>query len=352
MPRLPFYLADAFVVKEAGAAPQVHAGGGGGGGSGPATAPPQAGAGGAAAPSGNPAAAVLIPPGLAAASFPHAALAAEFNQAETAFVVLPGEDEKTERKEKGAAAPTFGLRWFTPTAEVVMCGHATLGAAAALADAGWLPPGGTVAFDTLSGRLVVRRGAAEEEAGGGTDRPPTTFLTLDLPVRPPTDALPACAPSLIAAALTSPAAVVKSAFSAALGYLALEIAGGPAAVSALAPSSAALLAAAPRETTPLKGLIVLSVEEKGGGKGAHPAVYWRFFGPWIGIPEDAATGSAAAVVGPWLVGRKLVASAFRARQLSPRGGEMGVEVVEGVDGTGVVKLGAGVCVRVRGEMWV
>ena len=351
MPRLPFYLVDAFVVEAAAAAAAAAPAGC----AEPPPAAPTAPTGPPPLPSGNPAAVVLLPPGTPPLT--HSALAAEFNQAETAFVEL-GEGEE------GGRPSSFGLRWFTPTAEVVMCGHATLAAAGALAEAGRLPPGGEVGFDTLSGRLLVRRGEREEgegegegEDGAGGCGPPTTALTLDLPARPPTDALPACADALVAAVLApaSPAiVVVATAFNAALGYLAVEISGGPHAIAALAPSPAALLAAAPPGASPLCGLVVVSLDRDGGA-------CWRFFGPWIGIPEDAATGSAAAVVGPWLVGRGLVggggggarapgsSSSFRARQLSGRGGAMEVGLVEGGR---AVRLGARVCVRVSGEVRV
>ena len=72
------------------------------------------------------------------------ALAAENNQAETAFLL------------KTADPARFGLRWFTPAVEVPLCGHATLAAAHLLF--GDLAPSLTqVVFDTLSGPLSVHR---------------------------------------------------------------------------------------------------------------------------------------------------------------------------------------------------
>ena len=66
-------------------------------------------------------------------------VAAEMNLAETAFVVPGGE--------------AFGLRWFTPTVEVGLCGHATLASAHALWESGRVPQNALIAYETLSGIL-------------------------------------------------------------------------------------------------------------------------------------------------------------------------------------------------------
>ncbi|HWW27949.1 MAG TPA: PhzF family phenazine biosynthesis isomerase, partial [Caulobacter sp.] len=72
------------------------------------------------------------------------ALAAENNQAETAFLL------------KTADPARFGLRWFTPTLEAPICGHATLASAHALfEEMGVDAP--RLTFDTLAGELTVRR---------------------------------------------------------------------------------------------------------------------------------------------------------------------------------------------------
>src|SRR6202012_6239249 len=72
------------------------------------------------------------------------ALAAENNQAETAFLLRTADPAR------------FGLRWFTPALEVPLCGHATLASAhALLAEMG--APGPRILFETLSGPLTVTR---------------------------------------------------------------------------------------------------------------------------------------------------------------------------------------------------
>ena len=92
---------------------------------------------------GNPAAVVVSPEPLAPETMQ--AIAEENNLAETAFVVPRGDGD-------------FDLRWFTPTLEVDLCGHATLAAAYALLLRG--DAAGVVRFHSASGHLTVT-----EEAG-------------------------------------------------------------------------------------------------------------------------------------------------------------------------------------------
>jgi predicted PhzF superfamily epimerase YddE/YHI9 len=70
-------------------------------------------------------------------------LAGEMNLSETAFLVREGE--------------VFRLRWFTPKAEVTLCGHATLASAHILWEQGILKPDQQAHFETLSGRLTATR---------------------------------------------------------------------------------------------------------------------------------------------------------------------------------------------------
>src|SRR4051794_37689576 len=92
---------------------------------------------------GNPAAVVLLERELDDAA--RQAIAMEFNLAETAYV---------RRRDDGA----WELRWFTPTREVDLCGHATLAAAHALWEWGAAPAGSTIRFATCrSGELRCSR---------------------------------------------------------------------------------------------------------------------------------------------------------------------------------------------------
>ena len=97
------------------------------------------------------------------------AVAAELDLAETAFLLRKGDD--------------FGLRWFTPTVEVPLCGHATLASAHAIWEAGRSDPEATLRFQTKSGLLEARRQGDS--------------IWLDFPALPPSPA--AAPPGLIEA---------------------------------------------------------------------------------------------------------------------------------------------------------
>src|SRR5512134_3809317 len=111
------------------------------------------------------------------------AVAGEMNVAETAFLV---------RRDDGA----FDLRWFTPTVEVDLCGHATLASAHVLWETGRLAAGETARFHTKSGLLTaVRRG---------------DWIELDFPATP--DEPAAAPPGLVESLGASPRYVGKSVF--------------------------------------------------------------------------------------------------------------------------------------------
>jgi len=200
------------------------------------------------------------------------AIAAENNLAETAFLVPEAAD--------------YRLRWFTPTTEVPLCGHATLASAAVVMER--LQPGRSrVVFHTASGPLTVTRA----DAG----------YVMDFPARP---ASAVAAPAGLAQALgIIPVEVFDDSFN----YLALlECA---AAVRGLAPDMA-LLARLDRS-----GVIVTAP-----GDGTYDFVS-RFFAPAKGIPEDPVTGGAHCTLAPYWAAR-LGRAVFRAFQASPRGGEI------------------------------
>ncbi|MDQ8738650.1 PhzF family phenazine biosynthesis protein [Paenibacillus sp. LHD-38] len=88
-------------------------------------------------------------------------VAAEMNLSETAFVV-PGEE-------------SYGLRWFTPTVEVDLCGHATLATAHILWESGRLPHGEPARFMTRSGLLTAKQSG--------------TWIDMDFPAEPPVAAV-------------------------------------------------------------------------------------------------------------------------------------------------------------------
>src|ERR1700693_5511445 len=93
---------------------------------------------------GNPAAVCLLPEPCAHSWMQ--LVAREMNVSETAFLL---------RRDDG-----FGLRWFTPTVEVDLCGHATLASAHFLWEEGHLKPDQAARFHTRSGVLMAERKGA------------------------------------------------------------------------------------------------------------------------------------------------------------------------------------------------
>ena len=200
------------------------------------------------------------------------AIAAENNLAETAFLVPDGGD--------------YRLRWFTPTTEVPLCGHATLASAAVVMER--LEPGRSrVVFHSASGPLTVNR------VGAG--------YVMDFPVRP---SEPVRAPPGLADALgTVPIEVVANEFN----YLALLE--SEQVLRALSPDMAALA------RLDRGGVIVIA-----SGDGVYDFVS-RYFAPAKGIPEDPVTGGAHTMLAPYWA-QQLGKTVFRAFQASRRGGEI------------------------------
>lgn len=214
------------------------------------------------------------------------ALAAENNQAETAFLL------KTPNPAR------FGLRWFTPMLEVPLCGHATLGSGHVLfSELGLDAP--RVTFDTQSGPLTVAR------AGAGYE--------MDFPAQPPvrTEIPPGLAEALGA----TPSEVWA-------GPYLIAVFEDEAAVRALTPDGAALNAVSSAATGGRGNVGVAAVAAKGS---AYDVVD-RFFAPGSGIPEDPTTGSLHCILSP-LFSAKLGRAALRFHQAYPgRGGDLACEL--------------------------
>jgi PhzF family phenazine biosynthesis protein len=221
---------------------------------------------------GNPAAVAVVD------AFPDEgrmqAVAREMNLSETAFVVA-------------RADGSHDLRWFTPTVEVDLCGHATLAAAHVL--------GGTATFHTRSGALVCT---------------PTDdgWIEMDFPADPTT---PEAAPPSLAAALgldgaANPEGAVRS-FARGRGDVLVELYRAEA-VRSLRPDPAAVAALGWR------ALIVTAAGDRAGVDCVS-----RVFAPNAGIPEDPVTGSAhCTLAGFW--GERLGRDELVGEQASARGG--------------------------------
>lgn len=204
-------------------------------------------------------------------------IAAENNLAETAFFV-PGGD-------------AWALRWFTPTVEVRLCGHATLAAAFVLFEELGIA-GDAVAFDTASGRLGVRR-------DGGR-------LSLEFPRwrLERAEAPPALGTGLGATPVETYIVDTRDNW-----FVVLDDAG---AVAELAPDFGLL-----------EQLHPASVIVTAPGEGCDCVC--RFFAPSYGIREDPATGSIHCALAPFWAER-LGRGRIRSRQLSRRGAELDCEV--------------------------
>jgi PhzF family phenazine biosynthesis protein len=197
-------------------------------------------------------------------------IAAEHNLAETAFLVKEG--------------AVWHIRWFTPSTEMPLCGHATLAAAHALFEC-YGEPGSVLDFICQSGELRVTR---EGER-----------LVLDFPAQMPEEVQ---APVGLEQALGFPPLAVLA--SDKLVVL-LE---SEQAVRTCRPDFAAIAA------MPWLGVIVTAPGER------HDFVS-RFFAPAIGIDEDPVTGAAHCNLIPYWA-KRLDKQQLSAYQCSARGGEL------------------------------
>lgn len=210
------------------------------------------------------------------------ALAAENNQAETAFLIHTDDPLR------------FGLRWFTPAIEAPLCGHATLASAHVLfAELGLASE--RITFDTMSGPLTVAR-----DEGG---------YEMDFPAKPPVRIEP---PPGLAEALGAEPLEVWAA-----NYLVVVLA-DEAAVRGVTPNLAALHEVTRPTELGWGNVGVAAVAEAG----RTYEVVDRFFAPGSGIPEDPTTGSLHCILTP-LFAEKLGRPRLAFHQAYPgRGGDL------------------------------
>jgi len=220
---------------------------------------------------GNPAAVMLLPAPRDESWMQ--LVAREMGLSETAFLV---------KRDRG-----YDLRWFTPTVEVELCGHATLASAHLLWEQGYLAPSEPAIFHTKSGDLTAsKKGSWIEMNFPAAPVTPDSSVKLDLE----------------AALGTTTRYVGRSCFD----HL-VEV-GSEAVVRALNPDLAMIL------RLPVRGLIVTS-----RASGSEYDFVSRFFGPAVGIDEDPVTGSAHCSLGPYWKER-LGRDDLTGYQASARGG--------------------------------
>ena len=228
---------------------------------------------------GNPAAIVPLDSWLEAELMQR--IAAENNVSETAFFV---------RTAPGA----YDLRWFTPQAEIDLCGHATL-ASAHIVLRNLEPDLETVRFQTRSGELTVTR----EPNGGGRMSLPADLVT-------PYDGPPDAAARIGAAlGVAAPHTLLR-------GQKFMAVWDDPGIIRGLAGPGAV---APVLEALGLWSLIVTAPGDR------DYDFVSRFFSIGYGIPEDPVTGSAHCALTPYWA-KRLGKKTLKARQVSPRGGDL------------------------------
>ncbi|MES2788924.1 MAG: PhzF family phenazine biosynthesis protein [Planctomycetota bacterium] len=206
------------------------------------------------------------------------AVAGEMNLSETAFV---------RRLEND-----LELRWFTPTVEVDLCGHATLATCHALWSSGIVSPEEPLRFHTKSGLLTCR-----------TDG---TFIELDFPATPASPTIPPA--GLLEALGVTPVYVGKTKFD----YL--VVLDSPEAVRAVQPDYVRL------GDIPCRGVIVTARSDDG-----EFDFHSRFFAPAVGVNEDPVCGSAHCCLAPYW-SEQLGKSELMAYQASDRGGILRLQI--------------------------
>jgi predicted PhzF superfamily epimerase YddE/YHI9 len=244
---------------------------------------------------GNPAA-VCVLPGERDAAWMQL-VAREMNLSETAFLVA---------RDDG-----FDLRWFTPAAEVDLCGHATLASAHVLWETGLLPRTQQARFHSKSGLLTA-------DSRGD-------WIELNFPATPCAPADPP--PGLLEALNVKPLYAARNRI-----YCLLELS-NEEEVRSVRPDFGRL-----REVD-ARGIIVTSLSASPGFDFVS-----RFFAPALGVDEDPVTGSAHCCLTPFWSDR-LKRTAFTARQVSARGGVLRLQL----DGDRV-RLGGQAVTILRGEL--
>lgn len=204
------------------------------------------------------------------------ALAFELGLAETAFVVPAGDHE-------------YGLRWFTPTVEIPLCGHATLASAHTLFEARRAT--GPITFHTQSGPLICTR------VGTQADR----RIEMDFPAVPSRPVV--APPGLIEALGVEPIAVLDN-----RQWFIVEVANA-AKVEQAAPDLARLGAIC-------DGASLTARSDRPGVD-----IVSRVFGPGVGVDEDSVTGSVHCALTPYWC-EKLGKAELVAYQASARGGTL------------------------------
>jgi PhzF family phenazine biosynthesis protein len=231
---------------------------------------------------GNPAAVCILP------SYPQdqwlQSVAAEMNLSETSFIVPTGDEN------------CFHLRWFTPTTEVDLCGHATLAAAHTLIEQNLVTAGLAIRFQTRSGELRCEQSGSQ--------------ITLDFPSAAADGVVDASTKAALLYALGLEEAVFMR-----CKFDLVVVVNDASIVESLRPNFNLL------ESIETRGVVVTAASQTTGIDFVS-----RFFAPRFGINEDPVTGSAHCCLAPYW-GERLNKTSLVGYQASPRGGTVYCDVV-------------------------
>ncbi|GMY17170.1 putative isomerase [Fagus crenata] len=239
------------------------------------------------------------------------AVAAEFNISETCYLTrLSGSDSLDSPN------PRFRLRWFTPVAEVELCGHATLAAAHTLFSSG-LVNSNMIEFVTLSGILTAKKFPETKESDSSDNQNGEVqegfLIELNFPTVATVD-FNSVEVSSISSALNGASVIdIKKTTS---DILFVVVPSGETVVE-IQPQIDAI------RNCPGMGIIVSGAAPSGSGFD----FYSRFFCPKLGINEDPVCGSAHCSLAPYW-SKKLGKCDFVAYAASPRSGVLNIHLDE------------------------
>jgi PhzF family phenazine biosynthesis protein len=228
---------------------------------------------------GNPAGVCILPEPADETWMQH--VAREMNLSETAFL-----QQRTD-------GDGYDLRWFTPAAEVDLCGHATLASAHILWETGHLQDDQEARFHTRSGLLTASKKGE--------------WIEMDFPSKPEQSAT---APRDLQKALG-----VRMIYTGRNQFDYLVEVASEEIVRAMQPDITLL------KTLPVRGVMVTSRADS-----PDYDFVSRFFAPAVGVNEDPVTGSAHCCLGPYWSKKNAGQTEFRAFQASARGGVVRVKV--------------------------
>ncbi|XP_076831095.1 phenazine biosynthesis-like domain-containing protein [Brachyhypopomus gauderio] len=248
---------------------------------------------------GNPAAVCLMENELEDELYQN--IAAEMNLSETAFVT------KLKSTDDFCSGGRFSLRWFTPTNEIALCGHATLASAAVL----FYKKENTnpvVVFETLSGELQVRQRGES--------------LVMDFPLNKPQLQDYSEFKDLLKAAVGD-MPVQEVCYCKTTKKLLVRLADtcDRSDLASLNPVAETLLKS--EHSGKVKSLVITIKGSPTSPQGYD--FFSRNFAPWNGIPEDPVTGSAHTVLAAYW-SEKLGKKKMLAFQCSKRGGELELDL--------------------------